>query len=138
MGEKMHSDNAHAAEAEKLDIWLDQHFDTENFKVSRRKFIEILFEYHFPELSFEHGRQLQNQFNRGQKMHTKEERSIAKDMNMLDKFMHRIKETVMTKGQAHKIIHSKEFRDYRNREWIKILAASRKYVSDYGQRDAHI
>ena len=33
-----------------LNKFLDQHFHTEDFTVSRRKFIEILFEYHFPDL----------------------------------------------------------------------------------------
>jgi hypothetical protein len=34
----------------KLNKFLDQHFHTADFSVSRRKFIEILFEYHFPDL----------------------------------------------------------------------------------------
>ena len=52
--------------------------------------------------------------------------------------MHRIKLTVLTKDEAHKIIHSKEFSHYRNRAWGEIIKASRKYVNDYAQKDAHM
>jgi hypothetical protein len=51
--------------------------------------------------------------------------------------MHRIKATVMSKSEAHRIIASKEFRNYRNQQWGNILKSSKAYIRDQGVDHAH-
>lgn len=123
-------------EALMLDKELNKHYPQSNSKVSRRKFIEIWFNFHHPDIEFSRARFIQNMFNQKKTLDKKDE-EIAENMNILDRVMHKVKQTILTRQEAHKIIMSDMFIREKVKTFQDVIDASHEYIKRHGHYKHH-
>ena len=119
-------------ETAKLIKHQDNYYKNPEDRISRRKFIEMWFHYYFPEIEFWSARVIQNMVNK-HKDQAKEDEKIGRVMNVLDKVMHKIKQTVLTRDQTHKILASNLYQVAIRDDFNEVLEYSKDFIKRHGQ-----
>ena len=66
------------------------------------------------------------------KVVAKEDEKIGRDLNILDRVMHRIKQTILTRDEAHKIISSELYYKALRADLADVLQYSKDWIKKHG------